>query len=188
MTVAFPPDAGCPTGSRVTKHRRTTGELLPVSRGSTGVSDSSAPPQAVADHWDELLGDADATAAEYRETGRDPLVVHTAEVGVLTGDPFGLDAVAPDDEFAALRALADGAAFDESHVYGTVADGVRFLLVVVEAASTDEVVVVPVYLPVADAGPLRERAGEAGRMYTHVRTVAGENRVSFRHDDPAPFF
>ena len=161
---------------------------MAVSRGNTGVSDSSVPPQAVADHWDELLEDADATAAEYREAGRDPLVVHTAEVGVLTGDPFGLDAVAPDGEFAALRALADGAAFDESHVYGTVADGVRFLLVVVEAASTDEVVVVPAYLPVADAGPLRGRAGEAGRMYTHVRTVAVENRVSFRHDDPAPFF
>lgn len=150
--------------------------------------DPSAPPQAVADRWDDLLEDAGTTAAEYREAGWDPLVVHTAEVGVLTGDPFGLDVVAPDDEFAELRALVDGSSFEDGHVYSTEADGVRFLLAVVEATATDEVVLVPAYLSVTDSGPLHERATEANRMYTHVRTIANEDRVSFRHDDPSLFF
>lgn len=129
-----------------------------------------------------------AIAAEYREAGWDPLVIHTAEVGTLTGDPFGLDAIAPDNEFAELRALAEEAAFEDSHVYRAEAGGVRFMLVVAEASATRDVVLVPTYLPVAEATSLSERARQEGRMYTHVRTIADEDRVSFGHDDPAPFF
>lgn len=151
-------------------------------------SDPSAPPTAVADHWDALLADADATAAEYREADWDTLLIHTAEVGVLPDDPFGLDAVAPDNEFADLRRLAAEATFDDSHVYSTEADGVRFLLVVAEASATRDVVLVPAYLPGDAAGPLYERASETGAMYTHVRTLANDQRVSFQHDDYEPFF
>jgi len=150
--------------------------------------DPSLPPEAVADRWEDLLEDARATAAEYRDDGWDALVVHTAEVGVLAGERFGLDVVAPDNEFDDLHALADRASFGESRVFRAEAGGVRFLLVVVEAAATRDAVFVPAYLPIEEAEPLGERAREAGAMYTHVRTIADDDRVTFGHDDPSPFF
>lgn len=150
--------------------------------------DPSLPPRAVADRWEDLLEDARATAAEYREDGWETLVVHTAEVGVLAGERFGLDVVAPDTEFEDLRALADRTTFGESRVFRAEAGGVWFLLVVAEATATRDAVLVPAYLPVDNAGPLRERAREEGAMYTHVRTLADEKRVTFGHDDPEPFF
>ena len=162
---------------------------MSVSRRPGDVSrDPSRPPQAVADRWGNLLEDARATAAEYREDGWETLVVHTAEVGVLAGERFGLDVVAPDNEFDDLRALADRATFGESRVFRAEASGVRFLLVVAEATATRNAVLVPVYLPVDNAGPLRERAREEGAMYTHVRTIADRERVTVGHEDPGPFF
>lgn len=152
------------------------------------MSRDTTPPTVVADRWEDLLADARATATEYRDSGWDPLVVHTADVDVATGEDFGLVAVVPDNEFAKLRALADGATFEASDVYRTEADGVRFLLVVHEAPAASDVVLVPAYLPLEAAPPLEQRAREAGRMYTHVRTLADEARVTFAHDDPAPFF
>lgn len=146
------------------------------------------PPAIVADRWEDLLADARATAAEYRESGWNALVVHTAEVEVATGGEFGLVAVAPDNEVAELRALAAEATFESTDVYCAESGGVRFLVVVNEAPASREVVLVPAYLPGEEARALEERAREAGRMTTHVRTLADEARVTFSHDDPAPFF
>ena len=150
--------------------------------------DPDLPPAVVADRWEDLLADARATAAEYRESGWDALVVHTAEVEVATGGDFGLVAVAPDNEVAELRGLAEAATFETTEVYRAESEGVRFLLIVNEAPASRDVVLLPAYLPGEAARPLEERAREAGRIATHVRTLADEARVTFDHDDPSPFF
>ncbi len=150
--------------------------------------DPDLPPAVVADRWEDLLADARATAAEYRESGWDALALHTAEVEVATGEEFGLVAVVPDNEFAELRTLAADATFETTELYRAESEGSRFLLVVNEAPDSREVVLVPAYLHSEEVPALEERAREAGRMATHVRTIADEARVTFGHDDPSPFF
>ena len=146
------------------------------------------PPPAVEDRWEELLADADATAADYRERGWETLVVSTGDVTPLSGEPFGLDVLAPGDEFEALEGLVEAVTFDTSHVYRAEEGGVRFLVVVVEAGDEEVAVVVPAFLDVGRATDLEERAREAGVMYTHVRPLSDDARVTFTHDDPDLFF
>lgn len=145
-------------------------------------------PPAVADRWDDVLADARATAAEYRDRGWTVTVIHPGDVTVLTDDPFGLDVLAPDGEFADLEAAVDRASFEETRVYRVDDDAVRFYVVCPEAPVAEEAVVVPAFLPLASAQALHRRATEAGAMYTHVRTLSGDVRVTFTHDDPDPFF
>ena len=146
------------------------------------------PPPVVEDRWEELLADADATAADYRERDWETLVVSPGDVTPLSDDPFGLDVLAPGDEFEALEALVESVTFDTSHVYRTEEAGVRFLIVAVEASDDEVAVVVPAFLDVGRAADLEERAREAGVMYTHVRPLSDDARVTFTHDDPGLFF
>ena len=149
---------------------------------------SQGPPSAVADRWQELLADADATAAEYREAGWETLVVTPGDVTPLDGDPFGLDVLAPGDEVEALEALVDDVTFDTSHVYRAEEGGVRFVIVAVEAGGDEVAVVVPAFFDLGAATGLEERAREEGVMYTHVRPLSDDARVTFTHDDPGLFF
>ena len=148
-------------------------------------------PPAVADRWRELLDDAETTAEGYRADGYRTLVVHPGDVTPLSGTPFGLDVVAPPDEYGTLEALVDDAAFEASDVYRTEVDDVRLLIIVVEGATggdaTDAAVVVPAFLPVDAGDDLAARAREEGVMYTHVRPPAEDARVTFTHDDPELF-
>jgi hypothetical protein len=145
------------------------------------------PPPAVSERWEELLGDADAIAAEYDERGWETIVVHTGDVTPLDGDPFGLDVLAPGDEVEALEALADRVGFDTSHVYRIEEGNARFFLVVTEASDHGAAVVVPAFLSLPTSGPLQKKAREQGVMYTHVRPLSDDARVTFSHDDPDLF-
>ena len=151
--------------------------------------DVHEPPPAVGERWQALLEDAETTAAEYAADGYETLVVHPGDVAPVTGEPYGLDVVAPGEEFESLEALVERATFDTSHVYRAEAGSTRFLVVVVEG-TTDEggvAVVVPAFL--ADEPPeLAERATDEGVMYTHVRPPSDDSRVTFTHDDPSLFF
>jgi hypothetical protein len=115
-------------------------------------------------------------------------------VSLLVGTPFGLDVLAPGEEFEALETLTETATFDTSHVYRTDDGAARLLVVVVEgtlpesADGDDVAVVVPAFLSLDRAGPLQQRAREEGVMYTHVRPLSDDARVTFTHDDPALFF
>jgi hypothetical protein len=146
------------------------------------------PPSAVADRWQELLEDADAIAAEYREDGWETLVVHPGDVTPITGDPFGLDVLAPGDEFEALEALVETATFDTSHVYRAEEGGVRFFIIATEATAAETAVVVPAFLAAREESELAAKATDEGVMYTHVRPLSDETRVTFSHDDPGLFF
>ena len=147
-------------------------------------------PPAVADRWRELLDDAETTAEGYRADGYRTLVVHPGDVTPLSGTPFGLDVVAPPDEYEALEALVDDAAFEASHVYRTEADDVRLFIVVEGVTGSDAgdtAVVVPAFLPADASDGLAARAREEGVMCTHVRPPAEDARVTFTHDDPELF-
>lgn len=158
--------------------------------------DPQTPPAAVEDRWRSLLADAEAIAEEYEADGTDTVVVHPGDVTPLDGTPFGFDVLAPRDEFDALEALAADATFDTSHVYRAETDAARVFVVVVEGAleaadggdATDVAVVVPAFLSLERAPSLESRARREGVMYTHVRPVSDDARVTFTHDDPDLFF
>lgn len=145
-------------------------------------------PPAVADRWETVLDDVRATAAEYRDDRWEVLVIHTGDVTPLTDDPFGLDVLAPDDEFDDLAALVDTVTFDQTSVYRADDGGVRFFVTVPEATEANRAVVIPTFIVRTELPALRERATAAGAMFTHVRTLAADRRVTFRHDDPELFF
>lgn len=145
-------------------------------------------PPAVADRWEELLADATATAEELREDGWDVLVLHPGDVTPLFEDRFGLDVLAPSDEFDELEALVEDHDFDLTSVY-TAEDGdARFYIVVAQASETERAVVIPAFLAMSEQPPLQQRADDAGVMYTHVRPLSGDVAVTFRHDEPSLFF
>ncbi|MFQ3319064.1 MAG: hypothetical protein ACI8UR_002079 [Natronomonas sp.] len=150
--------------------------------------DERGPPSAATERWQELLDDAAAVADEYRENGWETLVLSTGDVTPLADDPFGLDVVAPTEEFEALEALVEGASFDTSHVFRDEDDGLRFLIIAIEASDHGAAVVVPAFLSLDEEASLAERAQTEGTMYTHVRPPDSGGRVTFTHDEPELFF
>lgn len=161
------------------------------------------PPPAVSERWPELLDDAEGIAAEYEDEGWQTVVVPTGDVTPMTGDPFGFNVLAPGDVFRTLQDLVEEVTFHSSHVYRHEEGGARFYIVVVEGTSGgvdedgasdggdaegDVAVVVPTYLTVDAASMLQEPAEAAGAMYTHVRPLSNDERVTFSHDDPDLFF
>ena len=143
---------------------------------------------AVSGRWSELVAHAETVAEEYRDDGWDPLVVHTGDVTPLFDDPFGLDVLSPGSEFEGVKALSDDVRFDTSHVYRGEEGSVRFLLIVAEASEERRSVLVPAYLSLEDVPRLEKRAREEGAMYTHIRPLSDDARVTFTHEDPEPFF
>ena len=153
--------------------------------------DVHEPPPAVGERWQALLEDAETTAAEYAADGYETLVVHPGDVTPVTGEPYGLDVLAPGDEFEALEALVGRATFDTSHVYHADEGETRLLVVVVEGTADDGdgdvAVVVPAFLAVDRTPELARQATDEGVMYTHVRPLSDDSRVTFTHDDPELF-
>lgn len=82
------------------------------------------------------------------------------------------------DQWAEL--VADADAMAERYR----SEGWDVLVVVAEAPAVERAVLVPAYLSPEDVEPLRERADAEGAMYTHVRTLATDARVTVRHEDP----
>ncbi len=145
-------------------------------------------PPAVADRWEAVLDDANATADEYREDGWDVLVLHPGDVTPLTDDPVGLDVLVPDDEFEALEQLVEQAQFAETRVFRAEDGGVRFYVIAAEAPGEEQVVLLPAFLTLEAASALRQVVSDDGGLSTLVRTLAGDRRVSIEHEDPSPFF
>lgn len=149
-----------------------------------------SPPPAISEHWQELIDDADATAAEYEENGYETCTVHPGDVTPITGDPFGIDVLAPGNEFEAIQTIAAEAHFHSYHVYHMEKSGVRFLVLVVEGTRNgdDVAVLIPLYLVLDEIAELEQQAKDDGVIYTHVRPLSDDTRVSFTHEDPELFF
>ncbi|QLH83187.1 DUF7529 family protein [Halosimplex pelagicum] len=141
---------------------------------------------AVREHWEDLIGDMDATAAEFEEAGWETLRLHPGDVTAVTGDRWGFDVLVPDDEFERLREWVEAGAFDEHDVY-RVESGIQFALVVLKDDDGERAVCCPLYYDDAAVEGLGELAERRGRVETHVRNLA-EEYVTFTHDEPDLFF
>lgn len=172
----------------------------------------------VVDHWERVIDDMAATAEEARNAGTETIELHPGDVTTLTpasrspdyaqsvgagedlggqspegqspegSEEYGFDVIVPGEEFERLRDLVAEHGFDSYEVFRAEASGVVFAVVALESSDGAAAVFVPTYYEVADVSDLREAAREQGELYTRVRTLSGEEVVTFTHDDPAPFF
>jgi hypothetical protein len=130
--------------------------------------------------WDELLADADASAAAYEDRGWETLLLHTADVTPLDGeygDRVGLSVLVPDDEFADLQSLFTDVTVDGYEVYRTVVADYVALLVVLEDEDRETAVLVPAYYATADdaVDGLFDAAAEDGELSVYLRNLADDS-------------
>lgn len=147
----------------------------------------------LANHWDDMIADMEATAAEYREQGWDVLELHPGDVTALAPtedrERFGLDVLVPGNEFDELQTLVEaGTSFDSYKVYRGEGSGLVLLLVVMEDSEREQTVVFPAYYNPAQSTDMQQAAHDAGTMYSHVRPLDERAIVTFTHDEPALFF
>lgn len=147
------------------------------------------PFETVVGHWEQVVEDMEATAEDYADAGWRIVTLHPGDVTVVPADhdQFGIVALVPDDEFAALTGAVDGRTFDAYEVFRADTDEMVFLLVVVESDDGEAAVFLPAYYE-RDADGEGELRKHDGTLYTRVRNLAGEEVVTFSHEDPEPFF
>jgi hypothetical protein len=145
------------------------------------------------DRWEAVIDDMETTAAEYREAGWTAVELHPGDVtplppvrggDALDDDRVGLDVLVPDDEFDAVEAVADTAAFDSYEAYRAQAGSVVFAVAAIEATASEDVVLVPLYYRAADAREMATRALDRGRLDLFVRTLSDDRRVVFSQTEP----
>ncbi len=144
-------------------------------------------PDAVSENWEGVLEEARAQAEQYRTDDWDALVVHPGDVTAVSGEPFGVDVLAPGEEYELVQTVAEEHDFDQSQIYRQAGE-IIFVLAIFEATADDVAVLVPLFLSQADLQRLRGRARERGAMPVHVRPLSDESRVTFTVDDPDLFF
>ncbi|MEF8843440.1 MAG: hypothetical protein V5A62_17745 [Haloarculaceae archaeon] len=138
------------------------------------------------EHWEAMLEDAAATAAEYRERGWTALELQPGDVTVDPDLP-GFDVLLADNEFAELTDLLGEPGVDSYHAYRGSATGVMFAVAALEDTAGERVALVPLYYSHAQLPTLESAAEAAGRLATRLRRL---DRTAFvvEHEDPGPFF
>lgn len=143
---------------------------------------------AAVEAWDRVVEDMAATAAEYRDDGWAVVELHPGDVTPLPPDHerFGLDVLVPGDEYETVSELVtdEGAAFDEFEVFRAVHAGHVFLVVAVEDAAAEQVLLVPVYYGIKDAEKTIEGVLEQDTFPVHIRPLTIEDVVTFEPSEP----
>ena len=141
------------------------------------------PFERVAEPWEAVVADMEATAEGYREADWAVLELHPGDVTV---DEQGLDVLVPGDEFEALEEIAVEATFGSYEVYRAAESGMVFALVVLEDTETERAVCCPIYYEREAIEGVRERIGD-GVLYTHIRPLNDDRTVTFSYEEPELF-
>jgi hypothetical protein len=137
----------------------------------------------IREHWDDLVDDAEATAAEFEDAGWETLVCHPGDVTVTEVERFGIDVLLPDDEYDRLEAWVEDGSFDEFDVYRAETTMV-WLLLVAKDESAERAVCCPAYYGASDLETLVDGLEEHGHVPIYVRNLL-EEFVTFTPDRPA---
>ena len=143
--------------------------------------------RALNERWEDVLADADATAAEYRERGWEATVVHPGDVNPIP-DAGRLDVLLPGPEFDEVRDRMEHVAVDTFRVYAARQSGVSFRLVVAEDGDGEFALCVPTYLADPDAGPLEQAATSTGALTVRLRPLDDRDVVEIELTAPELFF
>lgn len=157
------------------------------------MDDPPTPVDRVLDHWDDVIADMEATAAQYRDDGWDVAEVHPGDVAVATEGEYlnrwGLDVLVPDNEFPEIerRVVEENGDFDSCEVFRASAGGMVFVVVAMLDEGRRDAIVFPVYYDPTEAEEVFERAHQEGEMHVHLRTLSEDPVVTFTQDDPSLF-
>lgn len=142
----------------------------------------------VVEPWEAVMEDMSATAAGYREAGFSVLELHPGDVAVENDERYGLDVLVPGEEYDELERVAAATEFESYEVYHATEAGMTFLLLVLTDPATEQAVCCPAYYDDQAVEALARRSHAEGVMYTHVRPLDDETRVTFTHEEPDLFF
>lgn len=143
----------------------------------------SIPIGTLAQHWEHLVDDMEAIATGYRDEGATVLELHPGDVTTVTGPPFTLNVLIPDDEADGLETVLARATLQTGDVLRTTVDDLVFILLVFEATSTDDIVLCPAYYSETFGDRLRNRAAEGEEIVVRLRRLNDDTVVSLSCND-----
>lgn len=142
-------------------------------------------------HWNEITGEIAQLRQEYESSDWDTEVLHPGDVtaGTVTdGDP-GFRLVVPDSEFNALEDLVGEreASFDEFEVYHAPTDDLTFYIVVLQAASLQRAVFLPIFYDPTKDTEITSSVDEDLIISIEVTTIGGNKLYKFIIEDSEVF-
>ncbi|NHN60669.1 MULTISPECIES: hypothetical protein [Halorussus] len=143
--------------------------------------------------WQRTLDDMQAMEEELEEEGWDVVAVgagHTAPTNPDAGetDRWGFVHVIPDNKAEPFEAAVETGAFPQYRVFRNEMQGRVFMLTQLLDPESETAVLLAGNFEMRHAPGLVKTALKEGEMYTHVQTLDGTHRGSFRHDDVEKFF
>lgn len=141
-------------------------------------------------HWDDLLDDVQAIAAEYKENGWETLVLHPGDIATITEGDAGFRLIVPESELNALAEAVKGAeeSFNEFELHRAPTDDLLLFIVVVKSSDYDHAILFPTYYEPDVDEEFVTAVREQGSVFTEITNLDQSRRYSFRHDDPSLFF
>lgn len=150
--------------------------------------DTQGPPSTVSKRWAELIEDCSETGSAYQSNDWEVVIVDSGDVSTITNEPIGLDVLAPSEQVEELESVTQSVLFDTSHVYRADEQHIRFYMIIVESHTSNVAVIIPAFIEHSDLHELELLAAEDGHMYTHIRPLSDDTRVTFAHEDYSIFF
>ncbi|MFC6991311.1 hypothetical protein ACFQH3_05725 [Haladaptatus sp. GCM10025707] len=139
---------------------------------------------AVAAHWEDLIDDMEATAAEYRELGWEVVTVYPAQVFPDMKLP-GFDILIADNDYAAAVEFTEENEVEEYDVYRAETDAI-FFLAVMRDESNGRALLVPGYYSMEKGSELRGRIDDS--LTIALNRLKRDVAVSISLEQPAAFF
>jgi hypothetical protein len=158
--------------------------------GNTTGDGGASPPDP--ERWTQVTTELEGIAEAYRSSGWDAVTAVPESVATRRpeADPEGrggFDLLLRDDAFESLAEFVAGRSFDAYEVFRGDGEGATYLVVAVEADESARAVLYPAYFTDESVVDLHETA-DAGPLYTHLRSPESDERVTFTHEAPDPFF
>lgn len=141
--------------------------------------------------WEQTLEEAKLLKKNREQNGWESSFVMSAHTDTVSKDMrdhnrFGLVHVIPDNFAEILREDFDPDAFTEDLIYGTSANGVMFVAIELIDTDAERSIVVACSYDMTRAQGMTESAAEEGALYSHFKTITGENLGKFRHENIEP--
>jgi len=145
------------------------------------------------DAWARTLEDMSALADERREAGWTVVEIQAGSTGPTTAgmdvtDTFGITFVVPGNTVEPFEEALEAGEFPRYDVYRQEVEGRVFVVVELLDPETETAIMLAGNFLRRDAGPVVTKAKEAGKMYTHVRTLDKTHLGSFEHEGYLKFF
>jgi len=141
-------------------------------------------------HWDDLLDDIQAIAAEYKANDWETLVLHPGDIGTITQGDAGFRLIVPESELNSLTEAVERAeeSFNEFELHRAPTDDLLLFIVVVKSSEYNHAVLFPAYYEPDVNGEFVTAVREQRSVFTEITNLDQSRRYSFRHDDPSLFF